>query len=64
MRDAAERQLIDLDALNMFGALQVSDMHARDIMISRSALVVVGEDQTPAELLPVIGESGIGSSDW
>ncbi|MEC8481761.1 MAG: magnesium/cobalt efflux protein, partial [Pseudomonadota bacterium] len=34
LRDAAERQLIDLDALNIiFGALQVSDMHARDIMI-------------------------------
>ena len=30
LRDAAERQLIDLDALNIiFGALQVSDMHAR-----------------------------------
>ena len=58
LRDAAERQLIDLDALNIiFGALQVSDMHARDIMIPRSALVVVGEDQTPAELLPVIVES-------
>ena len=58
LRDAAERQLIDLDALNIiFGALQVSDMHARDIMIPRSALVVVGVDQTPAELLPVIVES-------
>ena len=42
LRDAAERQLIELDALNIiFGALQVSDMHARDIMIPRSSLVVV-----------------------
>lgn len=58
LRDAAERQLIQLDALNIiFGALQVSDMHARDIMIPRSALVVVGEDQTPEELLPTIVES-------
>ena len=37
LRDAAERQLIELDALNIiFGALQVSEMHARDIMIPRS----------------------------
>ena len=58
LRDAAERQLIQLDALNIiFGALQVSDMHARDIMIPRSALVVVGADQTPEELLPTIVES-------
>ena len=58
LRDAAERQLIDLDALNIiFGALQVSDMHARDIMIPRSSLVVVSEDQSPEELLPVIVES-------
>ena len=58
LRDAAERQLIDLDALNIiFGALQVSDMHARDIMIPRSSLVVVNEDQSPEELLPVIVES-------
>ena len=33
LQDAARRQLIEVDALNMiFGALHVSDMHARDIM--------------------------------
>ena len=32
-------------------------MHARDIMIPRSSLVVVAEDQTLEELLPVIVES-------
>ncbi len=58
LRDAAERQLIELDALNIiFGALQVSEMHARDIMIPRSTLVVLSEDQTLEELLPVIIES-------
>ena len=50
LQDAAERQLIEVDVLNMiFGALHVSDMHARDIMIPRSALVVVQEDQQPAD---------------
>ena len=58
LQDAAERQLIEGDALNMiFGALHVSDMHARDIMIPRSALVVVQEDQQPAEFLPTVIES-------
>ena len=39
LRDAAERQLIELDALNIiFGALQVSDMHARDIIDSAIVL--------------------------
>ena len=36
LRDAADRQLVDADELNIiFGALQVSDMQARDIMIPR-----------------------------
>ena len=55
IQDATERQLIDVDALNIIvGALHVADMHARDIMIPRSALVVVHEDQQPAELLPLV----------
>ena len=58
LRDAAERQLIEVDALNIiFGALQVSDMHARDIMIPRSSLVVVHEHQEPTEFLPIVIES-------
>ena len=58
LRDAAGRGLFDEEALNMFfGALHVADMHARDIMIPRSALVVVQEDQDPAELLPIIIEA-------
>ena len=58
LQDAAERQLIDVDALNIIvGALHVADMHARDIMIPRSALVVVHEDQQPAELLPLVIDS-------
>ena len=58
VRHAAERDLIDTNALNIiFGALHVADMHARDIMIPRSSLVVVQEDQEPKELLPIIIES-------
>lgn len=58
LRDAAGRRMFDDEALNIiFGALHVGDMHARDIMIPRSALVVVQEDQEPEELLPLVIES-------
>jgi len=58
LRDAASRRMFDDEALNIiFGALHVGDMHARDIMIPRSALIVVQEDQEPEELLPLIIES-------
>lgn len=43
LKDANERQLLDGEALSMIhGALAVSDMHARDIMIPRGQLVTVG----------------------
>ncbi|MEM7099203.1 MAG: transporter associated domain-containing protein [Pseudomonadota bacterium] len=55
---AADRDLIDTHALNIiFGAMHVADMHARDIMIPRSGLVVVHEDQEPKDLLPLVIES-------
>ena len=58
LRDAAKRGLFDEEALNIFfGAMHVGDMHARDIMIPRSALVVVHEDQPPNEILPIVIES-------
>ena len=42
LRAAADREILDGEALNIiFGALQVSDMHARDVMIPRSQLVCV-----------------------
>ncbi len=58
LRDAADRQMFDDEALNIiFGALHVGDMHARDIMIPRSALVVVHENQDLKALLPIVIES-------
>ena len=58
LKGAAERQLIDLDVLNIVvGALHVGEMHARDVMIPKSSLVVLNEDQELKELLPVIVES-------
>jgi magnesium and cobalt transporter len=58
LRDAADRQLMDGEALNIiFGALQVSDMQARDIMIPRSQLVCLQDDQAPEEMLRRIIDS-------
>ena len=58
LKGAAERQLIDLDVLNIVvGALHVGEMHARDVMIPRSSLVVLEEDLELKDLLPIIIES-------
>lgn len=68
LQAAADRQLMDFDALNIiYGALNVADMQARDIMVPRSQLVVVKAHDKPDALLkqviearhsrfPVIGE--------
>ena len=59
LRDAAERELFDTEALNIiFGALHVADIHARDIMIPRSSLVVVQEDQDIAQIVSLVVEAG------
>lgn len=58
LRDAADRQLMDGEVLNIiFGALQVSDMQARDIMIPRTQLVYLIDEKPPAELLAKIIDS-------
>jgi magnesium and cobalt transporter len=58
LREAAERDVIDAEALNIiFGALTVADMHARDIMIPRSLLVCVAQDASPEQFLPMLIES-------
>ena len=58
LRDAADRELMDLEALNIiFGALQVSEMQARDIMIPRSQLVFLEAGKPLQDLLEVVIES-------
>lgn len=52
---AVENEVIDQDARNiMQGAMQVSDMQARDIMIPRSQMVFIKADGTLEEILPQI----------
>lgn len=59
IREAAQKQLVDQEALNIIqGALEVSGLHAREIMIPRSQMVTVNIDETPEALLPKVIESG------
>ncbi len=55
LRDAAERQLVDAGALNIiYGAIGVSEMQARDIMVPRSQLAFVREDDSLDEIIRVV----------
>ena len=56
---AEEHEIIDEDARKiMEGALLVTDMHVRDIMIPRAQMIVIDSDQPLQEALPKIVQSG------
>ena len=55
LKDAKNRSLLDTDALAMIeGALEVSELRVRDIMIPRAQTVVVGRDDPMDKILPVV----------
>jgi magnesium and cobalt transporter len=59
LRSLESRNLIDPDALAMIeGALQVSEMQVRDIMVPKAQMAVVEEDADPKDFIPTIIESG------
>jgi hemolysin (HlyC) family protein len=59
LREAAERGVVDSDALTMLeGVLEVADLQVRDIMVPRAQMVFVRRDQPAARILPVVVESG------
>ncbi|MFT6368861.1 MAG: magnesium and cobalt transporter [Halioglobus sp.] len=56
---AADNEVIDTDARSIIeGALQVSDMQTREIMIPRSQMVVVKHEWSLEEILPNIISTG------
>lgn len=58
LRHAQQRRLLDQDSLDMIERVfQVSELRARDIMISRSQMVVVDRDAAPEKFLPIVIES-------
>ena len=59
LHDAEERHVIDPDTVAMMeGALLVSEIQVRDIMVPRSEIVFIEEDSLPADFLPEIVDSG------
>ena len=58
LHGAFERKLLDADALSIIeGALQVSEMTVRDIMIPRSQMDVVSIDDEPEQFIPLVMET-------
>ena len=58
LRTSVEHNIIDRDTLDMVeGAVQVSDMQARDIMIARGQMDVVDRNQEPEQYLPMVIET-------
>ncbi len=69
LRTAEDRNVLDADSLSIIeGAMQVTDMQVREVMIPRSQMITVRANQDPEEYLdeiiesahsrfPVIGES-------
>jgi len=59
LREAERRELFDYQALVMIeGALQVSDMQVRDIMVPRSQMVVIERDERPEAFVETVVASG------
>jgi len=59
LASARQRGIISPDAYDMLeGVLQVIEMQVRDIMVSRSQMVIVNRDDAPEEILPRVIESG------
>lgn len=58
LRDAEDQAIIDLGALQiMEGALKVSDLQAREIMVPKSQMMVIEKDFTLEQILQVVIQS-------
>ncbi len=59
LQQAQARGVIGMEALAMLeGVFQVSEMRVRDIMVPRAHVVVLQEDMTVEDMLPMIANSG------
>lgn len=58
LRSASERHILDAEALSIVeGALAVSLMQARDIMIPRSQVVMISRDSSAEEILKLVTDT-------
>lgn len=59
IKEAARNDVLDPEALEIIeGALGVSHLQVREIMVPRSQMVVIKSDEMPREFLPKVIESG------
>lgn len=59
LRIAVQNNVIDAESLSMIeGALQISAMQVRDIMLPHAQTTIIYDDQSLAEMLPIIIKSG------
>ena len=59
LQEAHNNDLVDVDALNMMkGALKVSELQVRQVMVPRAQMVVIPQTSSIEDILPVIVESG------
>jgi magnesium and cobalt transporter len=59
IKDAANNHLLDQEALSIIeGALDVSSLQAREIMVPRSQIVAIRLQDSPQEYLPQVIDSG------
>jgi len=58
LHGAFENNLLDADALSMIeGVMQVSEMHARDVMIPRSQMDMIDVEESPDAFIPFVIET-------
>lgn len=59
LKKAQQKGLIDMEAQSMIeGVFQVSEMRVRDIMVPRAHMVVLQEDMSVEDMLPIVANSG------
>lgn len=59
LQEAYHNNLVDIDALNMMkGALKVSELQVRQVMVPRAQMVVIPQTSNIEDILPIIVESG------
>ncbi len=59
IKGAVDNKVVDMEALSIIeGALDVAQQQVREIMIPRSQMVVIKEEESPQEFLPKVIESG------
>lgn len=58
LRSSARRQILDADCLEMMeGALEISTMQARDIMVPRVQMDIIDAAQLPSQFIPMVMET-------